>query len=87
MTGTVLITGANRGIGLSFAKAYHGNGWTVFGTTRSLPEETTSLLTFLPQKQILRLDVSSEESILNLKSQLGTSGSIQFGFSVLELYR
>ncbi|GIT40839.1 MAG: hypothetical protein Ct9H300mP9_6890 [Candidatus Neomarinimicrobiota bacterium] len=33
---TLLITGANRGIGLEFAKQFHSKGWKVFGTSRSL---------------------------------------------------
>ena len=31
---TVLITGANRGLGLEFAKQYAADGWTVIGTAR-----------------------------------------------------
>ena len=33
--GVVLITGANRGIGLEFARQYAADGWTVIGTARS----------------------------------------------------
>ncbi len=32
--GTVLITGANRGIGLELARQYVADGWQVFGTAR-----------------------------------------------------
>jgi NAD(P)-dependent dehydrogenase (short-subunit alcohol dehydrogenase family) len=31
---TVLITGANRGLGLEFARQYAADGWTVIGTAR-----------------------------------------------------
>lgn len=31
---TVLITGANRGIGLELAKQYSGDGWSVVATAR-----------------------------------------------------
>ena len=31
---TVLITGANRGLGLEFARQYAGDGWTVLATCR-----------------------------------------------------
>lgn len=34
----VLITGANRGIGLEFARQYSREGWTVFGTVRDRSE-------------------------------------------------
>src|SRR5690349_2261046 len=39
---TVLITGANRGIGLEFAKQYAEDGWQVFACTRS-PEKSEAL--------------------------------------------
>lgn len=32
--GTVLIAGANRGIGLELAKQYADHGWDVIGTAR-----------------------------------------------------
>ena len=31
MTATVLITGANRGVGLALARHYHAAGWAVIG--------------------------------------------------------
>jgi NAD(P)-dependent dehydrogenase (short-subunit alcohol dehydrogenase family) len=41
-TGTVLITGANRGIGLEFARRYAGRGWKVIATARR-PTAATEL--------------------------------------------
>ncbi|ARN76336.1 hypothetical protein BST96_07740 [Oceanicoccus sagamiensis] len=41
-TTTVLITGANRGIGLEFAKQYAERGYTVIATARK-PEKATAL--------------------------------------------
>ena len=38
----VLITGANRGLGLEFARQYAAQGWTVFATCRH-PEQATAL--------------------------------------------
>jgi NAD(P)-dependent dehydrogenase (short-subunit alcohol dehydrogenase family) len=35
---TVLITGANRGLGLEFARQYAADGWTVIGTARRADE-------------------------------------------------
>ncbi|MGI9309638.1 MAG: SDR family oxidoreductase [Gammaproteobacteria bacterium] len=39
---TVLITGANRGIGLEFVKQYAADGWTIIATARN-PEAATEL--------------------------------------------
>lgn len=40
---TVLITGANRGIGLEFARQYCADGWAVIATTRQLGGELDAL--------------------------------------------
>jgi NAD(P)-dependent dehydrogenase (short-subunit alcohol dehydrogenase family) len=40
---TVLITGANRGIGLEFARQYSENGWTVMATARHSSPELDAL--------------------------------------------
>jgi len=42
---TVLITGANRGIGFEFVKQYAGQGWRVIATTRD-PASADELRTF-----------------------------------------
>lgn len=42
VTGTVLVTGANRGIGLAMAKNYAERGWTVIATARK-PEKADEL--------------------------------------------
>jgi NAD(P)-dependent dehydrogenase (short-subunit alcohol dehydrogenase family) len=42
ITGTVLITGANRGIGLQLATNYAARGWTVIATARK-PEKADDL--------------------------------------------
>lgn len=41
-TGTVLITGANRGLGLEFAKQYATAGWSVIATARN-PDAASEL--------------------------------------------
>jgi NAD(P)-dependent dehydrogenase (short-subunit alcohol dehydrogenase family) len=41
-TGTVLVTGANRGIGLAMVKNYASRGWTVIATARK-PEQADEL--------------------------------------------
>ena len=40
---TVLITGANRGIGLEFARQYEADGWTVVATVRESSPELDAL--------------------------------------------
>ena len=40
---TVLITGANRGIGLEFARQYSGDGWEVIATARQPSAELEAL--------------------------------------------
>ena len=40
---TVLITGANRGIGLEFARQYSSDGWDVIATARHSSEELDAL--------------------------------------------
>ena len=40
---TVLITGANRGLGLEFARQYAGEGWSVIGTARRPSPELEAL--------------------------------------------
>ena len=64
---TVLITGANRGLGLEFAKQFKSKGYTVIGTTRS-PEEAEELKAV--GAEVMKLDVTSEEDIKALASAL-----------------
>lgn len=58
--GSVLITGANRGLGLELVKQFLSDGYTVYGTARS-PERATELNE--TGAQVLQLDVTSQESI------------------------
>ena len=58
---TVLITGANQGIGLEFAKEYAEKGWTVIATYRheSPPESLRPLIARYPKVRGETLDVTS----------------------------
>jgi len=62
---TVLITGANRGIGLEFARQYGAKGWQVIATCRK-PENANDLIALaakFPDILIEKLDVLDHERI------------------------
>jgi len=65
---TVLITGANRGLGLEFAKQYAAAGWHVIGTART-PSEADELKAL--DVDVRQLDVADSESIARLARDLG----------------
>ncbi|HTC45626.1 MAG TPA: SDR family oxidoreductase [Steroidobacteraceae bacterium] len=69
---TVLITGANQGIGLEFAKEYAARGWTVIATHRrpSTPEELAKLAARYPKVRIERMDVTDPDQIAALGAKL-----------------
>lgn len=65
---TVLITGANRGIGLEFARQYAGDGWSVVATARD-PDAAGELKRL--GVEILPLDAADPASIDALVERLG----------------
>jgi NAD(P)-dependent dehydrogenase (short-subunit alcohol dehydrogenase family) len=69
---TVLITGANQGIGLEFAKQYAARGWTVIATHRrpTTPEELAKLAEKFPKVRIERMDVTDAAQIESLGARL-----------------
>ena len=64
---SILITGANRGLGLELCKQYLQAGYTVYGTARK-PEKAEELNA--TEAIVLPLDVTSEESISALAKAL-----------------
>lgn len=70
---TVLVIGANRGIGLEFTKQFLARGDKVIGTCRdgSADQELNRLQAEQANLQLLTLDVSSDESIAAFPAQLG----------------
>ena len=66
---TVLITGANRGLGLEFAKQYAERGWRVLATCRDV-ERADVLASIKGQVDIYELDIKDHDQIKNLAKQL-----------------
>lgn len=69
---TVLITGANAGIGLEFATQYAARGATVIATHRRdrIPETLAELSAEYPNVRVERMDVSMHSEIDALASKL-----------------
>ncbi|ETM01304.1 hypothetical protein L917_02094 [Phytophthora nicotianae] len=65
---TVLITGANRGIGLTFAKHYTKAGWKVIGTARNV--DSANDLKALSPFKVVQLDTTDEASITRMAEEL-----------------
>jgi NAD(P)-dependent dehydrogenase (short-subunit alcohol dehydrogenase family) len=53
---TVLITGANRGIGLELARQYANDGWNVVATARQTPPELETLGVRIEELEMSNLD-------------------------------
>lgn len=62
----VLITGANRGIGLELARHYVGNGWQVIGVCR----QTSEALDSIAKTVVQGIDVTEPKSIETLVSAI-----------------
>ena len=69
---TVLITGANSGLGLEFAKQYAAKGWTVIAThrRREVPETLAELVAKYPKVRVETLDVTDLEQAKALAAKL-----------------
>ncbi len=66
---TVLLTGANRGLGLEFARQYAGRGWRVLACCRD-PEKANELNAVTGDIAVHRLDVRDHDGIAALAREL-----------------
>jgi NAD(P)-dependent dehydrogenase (short-subunit alcohol dehydrogenase family) len=62
---TVLITGANRGIGLEFARQYAADGWDVIAAARQSSPELDSL-----KVRIEQLDLTNAEAVAGFAGRI-----------------
>jgi len=69
---SILITGANRGLGLEFARQYAADGWDVTATARD-PKRGEELQQLAKHKNVSLhgLDVTSDTSVKQLAKTLG----------------
>jgi NAD(P)-dependent dehydrogenase (short-subunit alcohol dehydrogenase family) len=69
---TVMITGANSGIGLEFARQYAARGWTVIATQRraEVPRSLADLMQKYPKVSVESLDVTNPEQAAGLAKKL-----------------
>ena len=67
---TVLVTGANRGIGLEFVKQYAADGADVIACCRE-PAKAGALAKIKGKVRVLALDVADPKSVAALKRELG----------------
>ena len=63
---TVLITGANKGLGLAFARAFSARGERVIGTAR-VPDSADDLASVA---EVYALDVGSDDSVADFAARL-----------------
>ncbi len=66
---TVLVTGANRGLGLEFTRQYASDGWHVIACCRK-PGEAEALKKIKGEVTIEALDVTDDEKIAKLATRL-----------------
>ena len=69
---TILITGANRGLGLEFARQYAADRWDIVAACRQ-PEQSAELKQLAAQNPAIvlhRLDVTDDKSVRSLADKL-----------------
>lgn len=66
---TVLVTGANRGLGLEFSRQFSDAGWKVIATARE-PDKAEELHQLGARVQVVQLDVTDAKSVAALAKEL-----------------
>ena len=66
---TILITGANRGLGIEFVRQYIAENWRVIATCRN-PELAQDLKEIRGEKEIFPMDVSDFKSVEKISALL-----------------
>jgi len=66
---TVLVTGANRGLGLEFARQYSADGWDVIGTARQ-PDDAAELRA-LDRVRVEQLEMRDLEAVASFGPRIG----------------
>ncbi len=68
----ILVTGANRGLGLEFTRQYAADGWDVVATCRDpdTAQELQNLANDRPSLRIEKLDVTDHQSIDELATRM-----------------
>jgi len=73
---SVLITSANRGLGLEFARQYLAEGWHVYGACR-MPDRAEKLQRLVEtgagQIEVLQMDVTNRSTIDRAAAAIGTA--------------
>jgi NAD(P)-dependent dehydrogenase (short-subunit alcohol dehydrogenase family) len=67
---TLLVTGANRGLGLEFARTYAADGWTVHAAVRD-PGKAGELETLKGKIEVHQAEVTDGKSVAALAKALG----------------
>ncbi len=68
---SVLISGANRGLGLEFARQYAADGWRVYGTSRD-PARADALRALGTNVSVHTLEIAEKASLAALAFELKT---------------
>lgn len=74
MPQTYLVTGANRGLGLEFARQLSARGGTVIATTRD-PAKGEELRHLGDRVKVVQLDVADPANVADLPARIGDAGA------------